>query len=82
MTPVDIRLLRDHDRRTYRKRVWFLVLYQIIVLGPVRIAIDTLLAHPWLSAYAYLKGYSILLMVGLVILIWVVGMRVIFARSY
>ena len=70
----------DADRRRFRRNVIWLVFFQILVAGPVRIAADSLIANPRVGI-EFVQPYVVPAMVVLVVLIWVFGIKTVFARS-
>jgi hypothetical protein len=82
VTKSDVRLIRDEDRRFYRRRTIFLVLYQFAVIVPVRIAIDLVLDQPKFAAAHFIKPYVIYGLVMVVLLIWIAGIPAVFKRRY
>jgi len=79
-TANEVRILRDKDRRAFRANTIWLVFFQIAVAGPIRIAADSLLANPRLVKLAFIQPYILPGMVGIVMLIWIFGIRMVFAR--
>jgi FtsH-binding integral membrane protein len=78
-TDADLKRIRNEDRMSYRKGVIWLVVYQIVVAGPVRIALDTLASH---KIFYGLQPFIIPIIVGLVLCIWGIGILYIFGRKY
>lgn len=79
-TANEVRILRDRDRRKFRANTILLVCFQIAVAGPIRIAADSILANPRLVNLAFIQPYVVPGMIVLVLLIWVFGIKVVFAR--
>ena len=77
-TEADLRRIRNEDRRKYRKAIIWLVVYQIVVAGPVRIALDTLALH---KIFSGLQPFIIPIIVVLVICIWGIGLLSVFGYS-
>jgi hypothetical protein len=79
--PGEVRAMRDADRRRYRANVALLVIYQVLVIGPIRLAFDTALNNPRFGNLAFVKPYIVPGMVVLVLLIWVIGIKMAFRRK-
>ncbi len=71
--------LRDDDRRRYRRGVIWLVVYQIVVAGPVRISLDTLAHH---KIFSWISPFIIPSIIALVLCIWGIGLLYVFGRKY
>jgi hypothetical protein len=80
--PGEVRALRDKDRRRYRGRVVLLVFYQILVVGPIRYAVDLMLGNPKFGDLAFIQPYVLPAMVALVVVIWGLGLLAAFERKY
>lgn len=75
----DVRRVRDHDRRIYRRWVIFMVFYQIIVAVPVRLALDVAVRHAGHPEWQpYIPGVLVLIVGAL----WAVGIWATFRRRY
>lgn len=72
-----VKIVRDLDRRFYRNRVIGLVVFQLAIAGPVRIAMDTLASH---QVFAWIKPGIMPSIIGVVVLIWVFGILHVFGR--
>jgi hypothetical protein len=79
-TANEVRLELDKQRRRLRANTIWLVVFQILVAGPVRIAADSLIANPRLAGIAFIQPYVVPAMVVLVIFIWVCGIKAGFRR--
>jgi fatty acid desaturase len=80
--PGEVRALRDGDRRAYRNRAIGLIIYQILILGSIRLVIDFFLAQKGMQHLAFLKGYVVLVMVVAALAVWFFGISIIFKRKY
>ncbi len=81
-TSNEVKALRDKDRRRYRANVIWLVLYQVIVLGPIRVAFDTATNNPRFGDLSAVKVYIVPAMIALVLLMWILGLTNAFRRKY
>lgn len=77
-TDADLRRIRKQDRRMYRRGVVFLVIYQLIVLLPVRYVIDLTLKQPIFKDFSFIQAYVPAGMAVSVLLIWIFGILWIF----
>ena len=76
------RQYRDMDRRKYRAGVILVLVLQVVIVLPVRFAIDTMLNHYMLRDFSYLKPFVPIVLLALVIAIWIFGILFIFRREY
>ena len=79
-TKADLKRIRDQDRRFYRRQVIYLVAYQLIVLLPIRYAVDYTLERPMLQDFKLLSVYIPTGMAIAVLLIWIFGILFVFGR--
>lgn len=80
--PGEVRALRDHDRRKYRRRVIYLVAYLFAIIIPVRITLDLMVSSPKFSAIHFIKPYIIYGIAALALVIWILGIKVAFQRRF
>jgi hypothetical protein len=80
--PGEVRALRDYDRRRYRRRVVYLIAYLFAIIIPVRITLDLIVSSPKFSAVHFIKPYIIYAIALLALVIWILGLRIVFQRKF
>lgn len=80
--PGEVRAQRDADRRRYRNLVVALVAYQFILAISVRLAVDFVINNEKFKAIHFIKPYVLPGMAVMVLLLWVLGIGLVFRRKY